>query len=176
MDKRIELYWVEKYPDLFSEYHVGVHKSPMARGFECGNGWFDLMDQLWRDLSKFKGLVIGQVKEKFACLNVYIRPHDKPFNKKINKLIETATFKSFRICEMCGDKGNKGSVGGWSFTLCERCFNLEENHAKWHISEKYGHEIVEKLELRTTCKTKKEHLPDFNFFKCIVCGIEWRDV
>ena len=45
---------VERYPKLFAGYGAAPDKSAMAFGFECGDGWFDLLDTLCAQLSKLK--------------------------------------------------------------------------------------------------------------------------
>ena len=170
MDKRIEQYWVGKYPNLFSGYYKGIRKSPMSWGFTCGNGWFNILDQLWKDLSKFEDLVLAQVKEKFGGLCVYTEPIDKDMFNKVHKFINNAGINSYKTCEMCGEPGRRRSIG-WIFTLCDNCVKLEGS-GKWSVSEEIGNKIVRELGLRTECATEKDHLMDFDHKACIVCNMQ----
>jgi len=172
MDKRIELYWVEKYPNLFPGYHLTVFDIPMARGFTCGNGWFFLLDDLWKELDRFAGLTIGQVKEKLSGLSVYPNP---PHINGVLKCIEVAAIKASRTCEMCGISGQRRS-GDWLLTLCDNCHDAKD---LWSISELTGNTMVRELDLRTTCESDKDHIPDHSYKKCLCCGAklvegEWK--
>jgi hypothetical protein len=164
MDKRIEEYWVEKYPNMFKGYHMTPHESPMSWGFACGNGWFELMDQLWKDLSKYNDVIVMQVKEKLSVLTVYIRSE----HKAARGLTGTAMRDSSKICEMCGLPGERRS-GSWLFTLCDDCHGLEPTDM-WAKSEAKGADIVKKLGLRTVCKSEKDHIMNFDYTKCLCCG------
>jgi len=174
MDKRIELYWVEKYPNLFPGYHKTVWDTPMARGFTCGNGWFYILDKLWKELNKIPALEIGQVKEKLGGLRVYRDPWATElikkslafFDEKINTLIEDAVIKSLKTCEMCGAAGQRKNRN-WTFTLCDNCHGKAD---LWSVSEQTGNKIVRELGLRTMCESEEDHIPDFHYKECVCCG------
>jgi len=61
---------VEEYPTLFADHGAPPNRSLMAFGFECGDGWFDLIDTLCAELSRLDppgdgpALRAMQVKEK----------------------------------------------------------------------------------------------------------------
>lgn len=108
----------KKYPSLFKNdlFH-----------FECGNGWYDLIDILCR-LIEFRGLKgsrpnhldnnvqITQVKEKFGGLRFYCEGADD----NIYGMIDMAEAMSIRICEECGKPGKLvKSNTGWLHTACE---------------------------------------------------------
>ena len=92
-------------------------------GFECGNGWFDLLWKLCEDIDKvlkeekIRDFEIVQVKEKFAGLRFYPRGAID----KIWKLVAKAEKKSFKICEECGRRGRLYGSGCWLKTLCKKC-------------------------------------------------------
>jgi hypothetical protein len=46
MDKRLDAILLERYPDIFAQYGGDMRETCMHWGFECGNGWFDLLDTL----------------------------------------------------------------------------------------------------------------------------------
>jgi Txe/YoeB family toxin of Txe-Axe toxin-antitoxin module len=76
MDKKLELQIVEKYPTFFEEYGGDPRETCLAWGFECGDGWYDLINNLCRDLTKVTEnkdykIVVLQVKEKFGGLRFY---------------------------------------------------------------------------------------------------------
>jgi len=168
MDKRIEKYWADKYPDLFKWWFKSPREMPMGRGFECANGWFEVMDPLWSKLAEFKGLEIHQCKAKFGLLTIYTnRPSSK--SKRIGTLIHAAYRQSAKTCEMCSKSGERRS-GNWITVLCDDCAALKD---RWVKSEEYGTEIAKKLGLRTTCKTKDDHFHTFVFESCYICGAKY---
>jgi hypothetical protein len=79
-------------------------------------GWHPLFDEL---LAKFAELdrqpVIGQAKEKFASLRIYLeRPH-----AEAQALINEAVAKSERTCQVCGRPGRLRNHDGVISTLCD---------------------------------------------------------
>ena len=50
MDKRLDKILLERYPDIFAQYGGDVRETCMAFGFECSNGWFELIDTLCAEL------------------------------------------------------------------------------------------------------------------------------
>lgn len=136
---------VSRYPDIFRDYNGDPKQTCMAWGFECGDGWFDLIDaickaiqnqteyanRLWPNL-KF-AVVAAQVKEKYGTLRFYneflyasdLEEHDREKLERcinqINGMISFAEFMSGRICEVCGQKG---TLDGSSFPRC-RCKDCE---------------------------------------------------
>ncbi|MBD8879799.1 hypothetical protein IHE49_04845 [Rhodanobacter sp. 7MK24] len=90
-------------------------------GFECGDGWMDLIYRLSQAISKrieSTGLdiVATQVKEKFGTLRFYVDGGDE----EVFRLIDSAEQESATICEACGAPGTLVTKG-WHSTLCECC-------------------------------------------------------
>lgn len=90
-------------------------------GFECGDGWTDLIYRLSQAISTYIkpiGLyvVVTQVKEKFGTLRFYVDGGDE----EVFRLIDAAEQKSATICEACGAPGTL-VMKGWCSTLCESC-------------------------------------------------------
>jgi hypothetical protein len=97
-----------------------LQKNLMAFGFECGDGWFNLLYQLIEDIKKTnppEGFEIFQVKEKFGGLRFYTDGS----TYEIENLIETAENKSVTICERCGADAETKKIKGWYTTICEDC-------------------------------------------------------
>lgn len=107
-------------------------------GFECHDGWFDLIYDL---SSKIEPLIqewikendneeehptAVQVKQKFASLRFYMSSG----TKEIYDLIDEAEKKSFTTCEDCGSSDGKVRGGGWITVLCDEC-NDKERIRKW---------------------------------------------
>jgi len=126
----------KKYPTLFpGGKNVNMKESLMCFGFECGDGWYNLIDKLCSDILKCEGgkdVTVEQVKEKFGGLRFYTGPA----NSKIFDLIHKAEEKSFKICEECGAKGELEEIRGWYTTLCKKCKKKDDiEHNK--LMEKY---------------------------------------
>lgn len=133
----------EDFPFLF-KHKENLRASLMGFGFECGDGWFDLIYNLCKDIGKEyrkmdenarETFYVQQVKEKFAGLRFYTSHLG---NEKISDLIEEAENKSYKICELCGNEtgsvhtSSPSGVGGWYRTLCEKCAKESDYHpAKW---------------------------------------------
>jgi len=127
-----ELY--DKFPDLFSNKDKGPQISCMAFGIECNDGWYDLIRSIcWKikqhernidDRKKYNpeyttnyvSVKFDQIKEKFGGLRIYYSGGDD----YVSGLISLADEMSYKICEVCGNKGQPNK-GGWIRTLCEKC-------------------------------------------------------
>lgn len=115
MDEKLEHKLIIKYPKLFKGIAKPLTQNLMGFGIECGDGWFDILDELFLELSKYEGIELMQVKEKFGGLRVYINGgSDEVYN-----LIDKAEEKSFKICEMCGKPGKNQEINYWIYTVCE---------------------------------------------------------
>lgn len=97
----------------------------MAFGFECGDGWFDLIWKLCEDIEKMLPTMVSipeepfevvQVKEKFGGLRFYVTNANSEILDRISK----AEAESYKTCEVCGAPGQPNNAG-WITTLCEKC-------------------------------------------------------
>lgn len=114
----------EKYPLIFA-VNSAVTDEPDAVptvfsvwGFECGDGWFDLIDVLCAKLQLCTKhgapqVVVKQVKEKFGTLRFSV----SGANAQQRAVIELAEMMSGRLCELCGNPGETISTG-WMQTRC----------------------------------------------------------
>jgi len=113
---------IETYPALYRGHTLPITQNLMALGFETGDGWFAIIDQLSADitaLDKRDGTttIATQVKEKFGGLRFYIESG----SDTIFDLIDKAEALSERTCEMCGEPG-KLRGKGWVSTMCAKCW------------------------------------------------------
>ena len=121
LDKKL----CEKYPKLFAQRHKSPQETCMCWGFECGDGWYDLIDSLCDmlqfdiDRNRHDQIEVVQVKEKFGTLRFYTSGADE----RQQGMIDFAEFLSGSICENCGAWGGKERGGGWIQTLCDKCYN-----------------------------------------------------
>lgn len=115
---------VTKYPKIFANRYASPDKTAMCWGFECGDGWFDLIDKLCSEIQWHLDrnckpgtpqFVAAQVKEKFGTLRFYGDGGDD----KIHNMIWFAESFSGKLCEQCGSPA-KVRDGGWIRTLCDK--------------------------------------------------------
>ena len=129
MKRELELKLVDKYPKIFEGVkEKDPRKSLMAFGFECGDGWYDIIDRLCADLMTLGvGAKALQVKEKYGTLRFYCSFTgflDKETVDLAWERVTQAEIESGGICEYCGEKG-KSRGTSWLRTLCNSCAALE---------------------------------------------------
>ena len=99
----------------------------MDFGFECGPGWYPLIEELFDKMQDMvdknpilSDLEVLQVKEKWGSLTIYLSYYFPEVEKLINEYEE----KSLAICEKCGsqDQVDMRNIHGWYTTLCQKCF------------------------------------------------------
>jgi hypothetical protein len=121
-----------KYPNIFVNRHGDMKETAMCWGFECGDGWYQVLDSLcgqiqhytdWNNKNFEKGytqykqvpqVVATQVKEKFGGLRFYYDGGDD----HISGMVRMAESWAANTCEECGAVG-KLRTGGWIRTLCD---------------------------------------------------------
>lgn len=114
----------------FFKPEKSLQETLMSFGFECGDGWFDLIWNLCQDIELLLALhnpnsddeayypfEVIQVKEKFGQLRFYTNWLTDGIDDRISK----AEVESSRTCELCGDPGSLVNKGGWLSTVCENC-------------------------------------------------------
>jgi hypothetical protein len=117
-----------KYRDLFAGRSQPLTQSLMGFGFECDDGWYDLIDTLCEQIvqcdAEFRKkhpdappLRATQVKEKYGTLSFYVGPAAET----VLDLTEFAEALSAKICETCGNKGRTRNKKSWLKTLCDQC-------------------------------------------------------
>lgn len=135
---------LEKYPKIFIQHTLPMTETCMCWLFECGDGWYKIIDALCRSIQnyidgitemerirntgvKLEELQVEavQVKEKFAGLRFYTAGHDDI----VQGMIDMAETLSFMTCEYCGKDGKVRGTG-WLFTCCEEC---EEKRQKGDV-------------------------------------------
>lgn len=103
----------------------------MVFGFECGDGWYNLLNTLCRDIKKINkdpNFIVSQVKEKYGTLRFYYYGG----SDKIGDLIDKAEGESAKICETCGTRRDvKRRNDGWVTTLCLVCYEKWKEPSPW---------------------------------------------
>lgn len=136
MNEENEKKLFSEYPEFF-KHKEDLHQSLMAFGFECEDGWYDLLSNLCRDIKayylKAEGNVnpdfyVTQVKEKYGSLRFYVSPAPD----EVHNMIHIAEMKSYYICEDCGCEGKEFHRDDlpWIRTLCDDCLDR-------HIMKRY---------------------------------------
>lgn len=123
MKKELDDKLVQDYPKIFANRNKSKYESPMAWGFTCGNGWYNLIDLLCSNIQYYLDdkpeihqIIADQVKEKFGTLQFYVTGG----NDYTRGLIRMAESLSEVICENCGNPG-KLMDDGWLKVRCESC-------------------------------------------------------
>ena len=121
----------EKYPKMMVNRHKDMQETTMCWGFECGDGWYNILNQLmsqiqhhidWKQDRKERfnqgdgciQVTLDQVKEKFGTLRIYYSGGDE----YIRGLVSMAQAMSGSTCEVCGNAG-KFRGKSWFYTACD---------------------------------------------------------
>lgn len=105
----------ERYPKLYR----------FTKAIDCGDGWFDIIDELSGKLEAMINEVeeefeqtfyATQVKEKYGTLRFYMSGTTDAMDAAIHK----AEYLSSKICDVCGKPG-KTRGNHWVQTLCDKC-------------------------------------------------------
>lgn len=101
-----------------------------------GKGWVPLIVELCEQLDVTEAEAnpdwrATQVKEKFGGLRFYTTG----LTKEGQALVDRAEARSYKTCEVCGNPGDRSTVGGWDKTVC----------AEHHEARLERHQYYEKL-------------------------------
>jgi hypothetical protein len=123
MKKELDEALCAKYPEIFANRHGDMQTTAMCWGFDCGDGWYGLIDHLCGEIQHHlkhnakpntHQFEASQVKEKYGTLRFYGNGGDE----KIDAFIWFAESLSGKICETCGNPGKRRG-GGWLYTACD---------------------------------------------------------
>jgi hypothetical protein len=122
MKRELDLQLIDK--------HAKIFKGGRFRHFECGDGWYALIDDMATklqariDASGCEQMVANQFKEKFGEVRFYFSGGD---DDEIRAIVDTAEALSRVTCDYCGAPGTMGSAGGWMRVRCEAHVNTRHN-------------------------------------------------
>jgi hypothetical protein len=134
MKQELDKLLCEKYPKMMVNRNAPMTETCMCWGFDCGDGWFNILDQLmgniqnhidWNNKNFEKGyaqykqvpqVTLNQVKEKFGTLRFYYTGGDDV----IDGMVRMAESMSGVTCEECGVPA-KTHGPGWIRTICKPC-------------------------------------------------------
>jgi len=132
-----------KYPEIFADRDKSMQETAMCWGFEHGDGWFEIINQLCANIQHHidwskknhdwdiaynekhldeqrtvrevvSQVVAVQIKEKFGTLRFYYDGGDEA----VDGMVRMAESMSAVTCETCGSPGVQRG-GGWIRTLCD---------------------------------------------------------
>jgi hypothetical protein len=161
MRQELDEYLCKVYPKMMVNRNKDMKETCMCWGFEVGDGWFNIINQLmgniqhhldWKERQRdvtirfnstaapedirpvpdaIPQVTLDQVKEKFGSLRFYITGGDE----YISGMVTLAESMSGVTCEDCGSIGERRS-GGWIRTLCD----THEAEAQAKMKERFGDE------------------------------------
>lgn len=125
---------LESYPKLYVQHDRPPTETAMCFLFDCGDGWFDIIDLLSKQLEWLNDtgairVEAIQVKEKYGTLRFYTCEYDTGSDCPegiVWALTDYAEARSAYVCEECGAYG-KRREGSWIRTLCDKC--EDKSHA-----------------------------------------------
>jgi hypothetical protein len=126
MKQEYDTYLCTTFPKMFVNRYKPMTETTMCWGFECGDGWFNIINQLcaniqhhidWKNRKEevVPQVTVDQVKEKFGSLRFYFTGGDD----YIRGMATMAESMSGVTCEQCGNPGSTWGRG-WLTTLCEK--------------------------------------------------------
>ena len=151
MKQELDKLLCERYPKMLVNRHAPETETAMCWGFSCGDGWFNILDQLmgniqhhidWNNQNFEKGykqykqvpqVTLDQVKEKFGTLRFYYTGGDD----YIHGMVTMAESMTAITCEGCGNPGKQGGRG-WIRTECRPCAEERELIRK-QAEDEYKH-------------------------------------
>ena len=127
MKQELDTLLCERYPKLMVNRNLPMQETCMCWGFDCGDGWFNILDQLmgniqhhidWKNKKEevVAQVTLDQVKEKFGTLRFYYTGGDDV----IDGMVRMAESMSGVTCEECSAPA-KTHGPGWIRTICEPC-------------------------------------------------------
>lgn len=144
MKKELQDELFKKYPKIFRQKDLSKQETAMCWGISCGDGWYDLINELCctiqnrvNNVNRQKRYKLEhstdevtpedkedlvceavQVKEKFGGLRFYIYGGDD----YIDGAIHLAESLSHQTCSECGCKrDSQESDRGWIYSMCLSC-------------------------------------------------------
>ncbi len=132
MNSELEFKLQENFPFMQRKLKKAEETLYCRWGCECGNGWFNLIYDLCREITKaFEregkpvNIIVKRIKEKFGKLYFYYTFGDDEmdilFRSEIEKIVKTFEERSTHTCEICGNEGglHKDTI---IRSLCENCY------------------------------------------------------
>ena len=138
MKQELDELLCKKYPKMMVNRNLPMMETCMCWGFDCGDGWFPILDQLmgniqhhidWKNKNSevVAQVTLDQVKEKFGTLRFYYTGGDD----EISGMVRMAESMSGVMCEECSAPAETHGPG-WIRTICKPCEEKRElARAQW---------------------------------------------
>lgn len=147
MKEELDKQLCERYPEIFANRYKDMQVTAMCWGFECGNGWYNIINSLCNNIQSHidwkakQGVVVeqvvaDQVKEKFGTLHFYYSGGDDT----IAGMVRMAESMSAVTCEDCGNPGETQG-GGWLRTICKPCDERRKNRHAINLQKEVKHDV-----------------------------------
>lgn len=129
MQRRYDEYLCKIAPNLLGDRHADMRTTAMCWGFDCGDGWYQLLKEA---CIKLEALIVkervahpegwnygyfraSQIKEKYGTLRFYLSGG----TPEMYKITDEAERKSRETCERCGKPGKlRGDY--WVYMACDK--------------------------------------------------------
>lgn len=140
MNSKLDEELCDKYPLIFQDRCSPLLNTAMCWGFECGDGWYNIIESLCRCMQhhvdtvnknrerllssnehnisiphEVQQVIALQVKEKFGTLRFYYTGGDEV----TDGMVQIAECLTESTCEECGAPGTSNTEG-WMRTLCDK--------------------------------------------------------
>jgi len=160
MKKELELKIAEEFSFMRRGKNIDEQRKEDGRisdlygafGCNVGDGWFEVIRGLCRDITDAYGkaglpvdIVVDQVKEKFGTLRFYYHPEGydpgihafdslsdghsirimpgvTDLHKEIAEIVHKWEKESGNVCGKCGTAGKLRKDLSWVLTLCDSCY------------------------------------------------------
>lgn len=121
MSARNKASLISRFPRLLLKLADADPSDPFSYGIECGDGWYNLLQDLLSRLTDLSGgpdaqVVVVRVREKFGAMRVHIEA-GAPEHWA---LVHWARDESEHVCEACGHSGTVLVSSGCVMTRCEK--------------------------------------------------------
>jgi len=133
MKQELDEYLCKVYPKMMGNRNLPMTETAMCWGFECGDGWFNILNQLMGNIQNHidwqnrngevvPQVTVDQVKEKFGTLRFYYTGGDD----YIRGMVALAESLSGVTCESCGNPSEVQNDSGWMRSICNSCEEKRE--------------------------------------------------
>lgn len=131
MKEELELKLWAQFPELCRDYKGDPKKTCMSWGFDCGDGWYDLIESTLANIDRLSKSIsldvkLAQLKSKFGKLTIYIDIESGPGGSQIQQVIsqiyneiEEAQKKSSFISEVSGKPAKQFVINSYVYTVTE---------------------------------------------------------
>jgi len=136
MTYELEKQLQDKYAFMtISGPYCGYEPTGSPMDCQCGDGWFNIIDDLCSDITKVLSkaqqadLYILQIKEKYGELCFYFSGVDFLL---IEDALVKAIERSLHTCEVCGKEGKLRLDRFWIQTLCDEHSKVNRSGGEKH--------------------------------------------